>query len=54
MTPEEKARQLVENMYYYNVSFQMSKECALIAVDELIEVTAAKYWYDVKHEIELL
>ena len=29
-------------------------KCALIAVEELIKVTGAKYWYDVKREIELL
>lgn len=30
------------------------KQCALIAVDELIKETGSKYWYDVKQEIEKL
>lgn len=31
-----------------------AKDCALIAVDELIKETGSKYWYDVKQEIEKL
>ncbi len=30
------------------------KQCALIAVDELIKETGSKFWYDVKREIEKL
>ena len=63
MTPKEEAKKLVETIgesiskphrggYKYNI--EQAKKCALIAVDKLIEVTAAKYWYDVKREIELL
>ncbi len=68
MTPQEKAEELV-NKYLMNtpVGFHIddSKECALIAVDEIIncdsffktlEDTKAftKYWYEVQQEIEKL
>lgn len=63
MTAKEEAKKLVEKMF--NVDLQCDNEamcmlyphaikCALIAVEELIKVTGAKYWYDVKREIELL
>ena len=77
MTPKEKAKELVEK-YFYLFSVELentiddyeAKECALIAVDEIIgqweiiDVYLAdgngelnqnlKYWYTVKKEIELL
>ena len=31
-----------------------AKQCAIIAVDELISETGSAYWYDVKKEIEKL
>ena len=31
-----------------------AKQCAIIAVDELISETGSTYWYDVKKEIEKL
>ena len=61
MTPREKAKELVEK-YFYLFSVELentiadyeAKECALIAVDELISETGKKFWYDVKLEIEKL
>ena len=59
MTPKEKAEELFEKMYQYQwrkdtIEFRNAKQCALIAVDELIKETGSKYWYDVKQEIEKL
>lgn len=63
MTPKEKAKELIDKYkYLYNndkklylyASLNIAKRYALIAVDELIKETGAKYWYDVKREIELL
>jgi hypothetical protein len=72
MTPKEKAIELV-NMFrkyvndgrdrgYYSsqMTFSNQKQCALIAVDEIINVLSkdtnplVNYWFDVKREIELL
>jgi hypothetical protein len=74
MTAKEKANELVGKMY--NVDFHddareigmrypHAKQCALIAVDEIIstvnicipylnEETYVKYWQEVKNEIEKL
>ena len=68
MTPKEKAEQLVGRMYLVHsntvskVTFHFAKECALIAVDEIINqyytntdnVTQYEYWKQVKQEIEKL
>ena len=71
MTPEEKASDLVcdfynikSNEYDYGISWEMAKQCALIAVDEIIKsvvitsLTIAQnqfdYWQEVKQEIENL
>ena len=63
MTPKEKAEELVQK-YMMNtpVGFHIedAKECALIAVDEIINVTAGlkgwidgfQCWEEVKKEIE--
>jgi hypothetical protein len=64
MTPKEKAIQLVESMSFscrecdYEAK---AKQCALIAVDEIINVTIffylyeeKEYWDKVKTEIENL
>lgn len=57
-SPKEKAKELV--LKYLRVKTQnwfdkiLAKECALIAVDELINETGSKYWYDVKLEIDKL
>ena len=69
MTPKEKAEELV-NKYWDNIPdifFEDAKQCALIAVDELIEFTqycsefggeilgdTKEYWEIVKIEIERL
>ena len=69
MTPKEKARELIEKYRYVSISFvdsiegtcdmlmnnEDAKECALIAVDEIIkELFYNKYWIEVKQEIEKL
>jgi len=65
MTPKEKAGELVKKMYG-NIfdggqfdaaedAWQRSKQCALIAVDEILKLRIAiAYWQEVKKEIELL
>ena len=70
MTPKEKAKELVEKfkelpqegtvMFY--LAFEISKQCALITVDEMInylisnEITGTlmSYWEEVKQEINKL
>jgi len=68
MTPKEKAEQLVNKMFNWIaggsvIEYEMAKECALIAVDELIEQEEkynngsfypSNYWDEVKQEIENL
>ena len=71
MTPQEKAIELVDKMYMvddpignYPMCFDIAKQCALIAVDELIDQCwsyreidlglALEYWQEVKQEIEKL
>lgn len=62
MTPKEKAEELFKKYSVYNldngeqwyVANKFAKQCALIAVEELIKETGAKYWYDVKQEIQEL
>ena len=75
MTPKEKAKELVEIYVdvneFYNIqnnkvvviNYNFGKQCALIAVDEILNVKSflksmplqdVKYWQDVKQEIELL
>jgi hypothetical protein len=69
MTPKEKAGYLLHKMYvvdayddYDDVSmeYRYAKRCALIAVDEIIDlvkhidVDSEDYWQEVKHEIEKL
>jgi hypothetical protein len=75
MTPKEKAEELIDKMYYvgryddkedYNpaMAWERAKQCALIAVDEIIEQNNVwiiqtkkgtnNYWNDVKKEIYLL
>ena len=60
MTPIEKANELYSkyddllNKDFGNpiVFDNQLKQCALIAVDLLIEEIRSRYWYDVKNEIE--
>lgn len=75
MTPKEKATELLKSMYgnifdggqYEDSedSWYMSKQCAIIAVDEIINETVynydtlhsfdrREYWMEVKKEIEKL
>lgn len=73
MTPKEKAIELIKSMYgnifdggqYEDAegAWYRSKQCALIAVDELIkeqtmwqngEPNPVLYWQEVKQEIEAL
>jgi hypothetical protein len=69
MTPKEKAEQLI-NAFLPHVRWKMgqedviqrAKECALVAVDEILNVTVGltdftddfDYWQKVKQEIEKL
>jgi hypothetical protein len=65
MTPQEKAEELYRKYYnnygYYGIpreAIKHSKQCALIAVDEIINIweysdTEEKWWWQqVKQEIE--
>ena len=70
MTPKEKADKFVKKMYAVHsnsasdITLYFAKQCALIAVDEIInsivifDLTAAEnqftYWEQVKQEIEKL
>ena len=70
MTPKEKAEQLIRKYYTFGInkegqtlSWNECKECALIAVDEIILSLdydyigferQNKYWQEVKQEIEKL
>lgn len=69
MTPKEKADELVKKMYKImsdsvsDITLYFSKQCALIAVDEILEdqmiqdgmrIEYPQYWIDVKREIEKL
>ena len=65
MTPQEKAKQLVDKMMYeimYNcqptLSGMVAKQCALIACNEVLGYMGAdrgyEFWMTVKLEIEKL
>jgi hypothetical protein len=72
MTPREKAEELIQTFFQntseieydegdssgtVSISFDVAKECALIAVDEILaECFACKeiYWREVKFQIEKL
>jgi hypothetical protein len=61
MTPKEKAIELVSKYYgHFTAHMSIAKKCALIAVDEMIEVAKSltmetQEWYEeVKIEIEKL
>ena len=68
MTPQQKAKDLF-NKYYLLIdikNYENTKNCALIAVDELLEATKRydytlgpnpsynEYWLKVKYQIEKL
>ena len=67
MTPKEKAKELFDKMYFvddpmgnYPMCFETAKQCALIAVDEIIQAMDSvmlpnpfkQYWSKVKKQIE--
>jgi hypothetical protein len=72
MTPKEKAQELVgkcfdtfindKDEHYVETAWKLSKQFALIAVDEILKVTVGlngwidgfQYWEEVKQEIEKL
>ena len=72
MEPKDKAEELVNKFYeiennsdYFGVNWKIAKQCALIAVDEVIQQLtpiekapnnkfAFQYWQEVKQEIEKL
>jgi hypothetical protein len=60
MTPKEKAEELLDKMTMEIGKFN-AKQCALIAVDEILESNMINlhlhqidYWEEVKQEIKLL
>jgi hypothetical protein len=67
MTPKEKARELVDKFYLITelngsctITKHGAKQCALIAVDEILEILSedinplVNYWFEVKQEIDKL
>jgi len=57
MTPKEKAIDLVHKFDMKNEYYERAQECALIAVDEILNVIdnfEMIYWENVKQEIKLL
>jgi hypothetical protein len=63
MTPKEKAEKLIRKYWnsMFNLPIDIAKECALIAVDEIIKFGNSQgfrepmmYWYKVKEELEKL
>jgi len=65
MSPKEKAKELVNKMKfatdefgYININVNRHKQCALIAVDELLLLVTYQptidYWNEVKQEINNL
>ncbi len=73
MTPREKAKELVDKMKlatdefgYININTERHKQCALIAVDEILDLNLGlsncdegnwaidKFYLEVKQEIEKL
>ena len=70
MTPKEKAEELFNKVFEvkdsfskFEISYDIAKQCALIAVDEILKdrevidgmrVINDPYWLEVKQEIEKL
>ena len=64
MSAKEKAEELVDKFQFILTEKQFGKQCALIAVDEMLDFRnglyinegslAHKYLLDIKHEIEKL
>lgn len=60
-SPKEKAEELVYKFMDTRIPWKQSKLCALIAVDEILNINSvdkdfslSHYWLDVKDEIENL
>lgn len=63
MTPQENAMQLISKFVSLGFTLEASKECSLIAVDEMIKswdtefyvnCGVSRYYQEVKQEIEKL
>ena len=63
MAPKEKAKELIEKYTFINGNSFFAKDCAIIAVDEIIEELKREpytnyerivYWISVKNELEKL
>jgi hypothetical protein len=62
MTPKKKAEELIDKMLtndgdeHHHCTYYVAKQCALIAVDEILTIGCieVQYWQEVKKEIELL
>lgn len=59
MTPKHKAFYLFDKYDNYPLTYEWKKQCALIAVDEIINELkirncTIKYWQEVKEEINKL
>jgi len=56
MTPKEKAQELFNKYLEINYRYYQAKDCALIAVDEILNIGCIEvpYWQEVKKKIELL
>jgi hypothetical protein len=60
MTPKEKAEELLSKYYFKVQTLAKQKQCALIAVDEILYITEHEspstyvYYVKVKQEIENL
>lgn len=68
MTPKEKIHELCTNFknipsnsFYYAMSWEMSKECAIITVNEILKIIPMytgslnpewEFWYQVKKDLE--
>ena len=62
MTPKEKAKELIEKYTFINGNSFFAKDCAMIAVDEILKAIPMytgnlnqtwKYYNEVKSELEL-
>jgi hypothetical protein len=60
MTPKEKAKELVDKLQFILMSKGFAKQCALIAVDEILNLhkkvalETLEYYQQVKQEIQAL
>jgi len=61
LTPKDKAEELYNKMYDYSLFEEEAKRCALIAVDEILNIKSvdkdydlSNYWEEVKQELEKL